>query len=146
MSTWARQIAWLNTAPETKDIKKEPVSRLERKRHQGETIDLPPNPAKYLTDWLFDIGPTVGGEVLTYRDLAAWQQISGVELLPWEGRLLRRLSGDFASQQHKARNADCPPPYIPLEDEGAVQDRVSAQFADMMRSLKGKGSRGKQGA
>ena len=73
--------------------------------------------------------------MITYRDLAAWQEISGVELLPWEGRLLRRLSGDFASQQHKARKADCAPPFTGLEDAEKVKDRVSDQFAAMMRVL-----------
>ncbi|WP_165913229.1 hypothetical protein [Novosphingobium sp. ST904] len=92
---------------------------------------MPDNPAPYLTDWLIEIGPAApGGDPLGWRDLAAWQDITGIELEPWEGRLIRRLSTDFVSQRHKAEKADCPPPYTGIEDDiPAMRQRVSAQIA-----------------
>ena len=63
--------------------------------------------------------------------MAAWQQISGVELLPWEAKTLRRLSNDYADQAHKSRKADCFAPFLPDEDEETIDDRVSRGFARM---------------
>lgn len=133
-----RQTAWLSTAPEKANSKDklEPVSRLKAMRQRGEEPMLPPNPAEYLTDWLFEIGPTIPtgmGEVpLTFGDLAAWQDVMGIELEPWEARLLKSLSGDFVDERYHARKRDRPAPWSGIESEPeAVRDKVSRQIRSM---------------
>jgi len=59
---------------------------------------------------LFDIGPS---EVITYLEIQAWQQCTGVELSAWEAQALHTLSLEYLNQQHESRDADCPAPYMP---------------------------------
>src|SRR5690606_17265417 len=106
-------------------------------------ILLPPNPAEYLTDWLWEIGPSVGDRSIGYVDLAAWQEIAGVEMEPWEARTLRRLSGEYLGQSVKARKPGCPPPYN--GEREMARDRVAAQFAAMMAKVKARSGLQKSG-
>ena len=102
----------------------------------------PPNAAPYLTDWLFEIGPTIAGAMgeaaLGWADLAAWERLTGISLLPWEARILRQLSAEFAAMRSLAANPDCPPPYDgeSREEIEVRRDRVSTQFAAMMEAVK----------
>jgi hypothetical protein len=84
---------------------------------------------------MFDAGPYgADGGGLGWRDLEAWQRNVGIELEPWEGRLLRRLSGEYASMRHKAEKPDCPAPYTLVTVE--AQDRVAAQFRALVAGRK----------
>lgn len=112
------------------------MTRLQARRERSEAIPLPPNPAEYLTEWLIEIGPSIGDRPIGYADLAAWQAISGIELEPWEARALRRLSGEYLGQSARARKPDCPPPW----SGGIERDKVAAQFAAMMRAVTGRAS------
>lgn len=118
------------------------MTRLKAMRAIGATPSMPVNPAEYLTDWLIEIGPTIVGAMgsgpIGWADIAAWQAINGIEVEPWEGRILRQLSASYLDQCHLARKAACPPPYSDFEREPAtVRDRVSKQFAAMFRALSG---------
>lgn len=104
-------------------------------KETGEAMPpFPPNPAPYLTDWLFDIGPVAGDDLIGWRDFAAWQEICGVQLLPIEARILRRLSGEYASERYAAKAPDRPMPYIMALDEvksrrDEVDRNIRALFA-----------------
>lgn len=95
-----------------------------------------------MTDWLFEIGPTVatmaGAERIGWRDLAAWQEISGIELLPVEARLLRRLSAEYADERHEAKAPDRPPPYggekqDVIDRRAMVERKLDAVFAGLKK-------------
>lgn len=110
---------------------------------RGETPLFPPNPAQYLTGWLFDIGPTVAGAMgeapFGYQDLAAWQAISGVELMPWEARTLRRLSLAYLSERQRAEEQGRPAPYSgEIDDIVAKRALVAGQVKATFRNLKRK--------
>lgn len=112
-------------------------------RNNGDAPLFPRNPAAYLTEWLFEIGPSVAGTMgespLGYRDFAAWQEISGVALMPWEARILRRLSGDYLGQRHRAEEPACPAPYAgEIDDIAANRARVSQQIKRKFSQLKRK--------
>jgi hypothetical protein len=100
---------------------------------------MPENSAPYLTDWLFEIGPTgsngVGRCRLEWRDIAAWQDVSGIDLEPWEGNLIRRLSGDYAEQLARSEKPDCPQPWINDVEvhRTAVASKVTAIFGGRAR-------------
>jgi hypothetical protein len=70
---------------------------------------------EYLIGYLLEIGPTVaagmGAGPITHGELRAWMDNIGIELEPWECRLLRRLSGDYLAESRKAEKADCPAPW-----------------------------------
>jgi hypothetical protein len=112
-------------------------------RAKGTTPLLPDNPAPYLSDWLFEIGPTGAGSMgecaLGYRDFAAWQEISGVELMPWEASLLRRLSIEYATTRQKAEEPAFPAPYSGVADEVvARREHVAKQVDALFGKPKGK--------
>lgn len=111
---------------------------------------LPPNPASYISDWLFDIGPTgsnAGGECeLSYRDLVAWQEISGIELFPWEAKLIRHLSSEFADERYKARKRDRIAPYTgTARDIESNRQQVARKIAEMFNPGKTVGKGRKKG-
>jgi hypothetical protein len=140
---WVKQTAWLHAAPKDRDGKSGDMSRLEKMRDKDVTPLLPRNSAPYLTDWLFEIGPTSAGSMgegpLGYRDFAAWQTISGVELMPWEASLLRRLSIEYAVTRNKAEDQAFPAPYGGEADDVIVnRPQVAKQVDAMFGKLKGK--------
>lgn len=102
---------------------------------------FPPNPAPYLTGWLFDVGPTcpssMGEAVVSYQDLAAWQAISGVELMPWEARTLKRLSRSYLAMSQRAGEPDCAPPYSgTVDDLAANREQVDRQIRAAFSQLR----------
>lgn len=94
---------------------------------------MPDNPAPHLVDWLFEIGPATGEHPIGFADLVAWQDITGVELDPWEARTLRRLSAEYLAQRHASRDPGAPPPYS--AGVQARRDLVAKQFATMASAL-----------
>lgn len=115
-------------------------TRIKAAQDAGRPVDMPDNPAPYLTDWLFEIGPSVpngmGETVIGWPDLAGWQELIGVEVKPWEARLLRRLSRDFIAARYDAKEPGCRPPYDPIALNSAeAEDRVANQFKAMMAAF-----------
>lgn len=103
-------------------------------KERDEAPYWPPNPAPHITDWLVEIGPTMGDAVVTEQELVAWQLNSGVELDAWEARTIRRLSTAFLAQSDKARKPDCLAPYTGSEEQIVVRrdgiaNRIRAIFA-----------------
>jgi hypothetical protein len=124
LSLHVRQIAWLRAAPSADEnpisgIKLAPLSRLEKLKADGLEPDLPEVSAAYLLSYLWDAGPViangVGGAPLSSIELMAWQEGAGIELQPWEFRLLRRLSSDYVAESRKAEDKNCPPPFGELQ-------------------------------
>lgn len=104
----------------------------------GDAAQLPDNPAPHLTDWLFDAGPLApDGSALGWQDLTAWQVNVGIELEPWEGRLIRRLSGVYGNMRHRAEKPDCAAPFT-LGGTEVAKDRVADQFKAMVSAFKGR--------
>ena len=137
-------MAWLHAVPkdDTKGAlanKIETVSRLEASRQDGRNIPLPENPAPYLTEWLFEIGPIVAGHMgavrIDWRDIVAWAGLMGIDPTPWEARLLRKLSGDYAAQLALSAKPDCPAPWISevIENRNVVASKVAAIFGARAR-------------
>lgn len=108
------------------------------KETNGEIIRLPENPAPYLTDWLFEIGPAGNDGALSWQEMAAWERLTGIELDPWEATTLRRLSIQYLNMKHEAKEPGCPPPWG--DDE---QRQVDTSFAAMMKALAHRPKEGK---
>ena len=101
---------------------------------QGRVAEFPSNPAPYLVEWLFEIGPSTGDGILAMSELAAWENITGIELSRWEARTLRRLSGDYLHQRQESREPGCPAPYSASRE--ASRSMVTRQFAAMAKAIK----------
>lgn len=137
----ARQLAWLHTAPTPKQTAtanvSQPMTRLQTLRAQDAQPDIPAaGLGAYLMGHLFDAGPVVstgqGAAALNWRDLAAWQSGTGIELQPWEARIVRALSQAYLNSAIAANNPDCPAPYA----EAPKPDQ-RAHVANTLRSIFG---------
>lgn len=98
---------------------------------------LPPLTAgAHLIEILFEIGPVrylgMGGAVsIDEQDVHAWQCNQGVALNPWENRVIRRLSRDYAYMLGQASDVNCPPPYTPPD---LITPERRQKIADAMSS------------
>ncbi|WP_416463188.1 hypothetical protein [Sphingomonas sp. VDB2] len=76
---------------------------------------MPTNPAPHIINRLLEIGLTeaagMGAAPLSWVAINAWQQATGVRLLPWEARLLRKLSVEYLAESRRAEAETCPPPW-----------------------------------
>jgi hypothetical protein len=92
----------------------------------------------YLLDYLWDVGPTVDGAMgparLTPPVLQSWEWETGIQLRPWQSKLLRRLSSEYAAESHMATKPDRPPPFAESSDAARLQqielDRKLSTFLD----------------
>jgi len=135
LSLYVRQSAWLNAVPEKapNDKSKEPgKSRLQAMQEAGEQPELPLIEAEHLIGYLYDVGPTVSTEMgqiaLRSEHLLSWQAETGIELQPWEARVLRSLSTDYLVQAQRSEKRDCPPPYGPAWRRAMVAKKIDEIF------------------
>lgn len=61
-----------------------------------------------------------------------WQQTMGVELAPWEARMLRFLSRDYLIESQAAEKPDAPAPWMETVDREAIADKVVGIFGRMI--------------
>ncbi len=112
---------------------------------RGETPILPSVPFPHLAKWWLEIGPTqaggMGEAVIGWQEMAAWERVTGLKLGPWEARAIRSMSSAFVSMRQDARKSGCPAPFA--EDPEQIQQRVDAQFAQMMKAFAQKPKSGK---
>jgi hypothetical protein len=110
----------------------------------GEAVSLPDCPAPFIVAQLLEIGPvvatTMGSAAISWRDLVAWQQCTGVPLSPWRARMLVELSREYLSFSSAAEKADCPAPWADQELTGSRRDTIARSLRINLRALmKGKG-------
>lgn len=81
----------------------------------GKLPPMPPNPAPHIFDRLIEIGivtPTGMGQTpISWQEIAAWSQMTGVKLEPWEARLIRSLSVKYVAESRAAENETYPAPW-----------------------------------
>jgi hypothetical protein len=82
--------------------------------------ELPPlSHGGYLISYLMELGPTMaagmGAGPISHQEILAWQALTGITLQPWETRFLRRLSGEYLNEQHRAEKLGCIPPWKPAD-------------------------------
>lgn len=140
LSLYVRQTAWLNTAPQrAKTDKSEapPLTRLEKLRRDQKDDDYEPDmpavDAQYLLDYFYEVGPTLPDGAITYEEIQSWAEVSGIDLEPWEGQFLRRLSRQYLAECHRAEKRDCPAP-VRMESASAVDLGVVAR--NLQQSLR----------
>lgn len=114
----------------------DPRSRLDEQKSRGVLPAMPPVPlhAVYLLDHWQDVGPTgvgaMGETVLSYGEIHAWCDLTGVELEPWEARLLRHLSGEYLGERAAAADPMRLAPWaqVSAEQKAAAGQRLAQQL------------------
>lgn len=75
--------------------------------------EMPPiKSAGYLRDCLFEIGPAMGTEQITWGEIDSWCNRTHEDLAPWAARALRRLSLEYLSASEAARKCDAKAPWL----------------------------------
>lgn len=76
-------------------------------------LELPPvDAAGHLIGYLFEVGPSSAGEMITFQELEAWQNATGTRLTSWEAITLRKLSGAYLGELQAAEDPKRPAPYL----------------------------------
>ena len=120
-----KQLAWLNAK-----IDGEELTRSEKAREEGSAPPMPDNPLPHVASWLLEAGPDKGDGPLDWLDIKAWQELSGLELLPFEAALIRRMSIIYSNQKFRAAKPDCPMPFnLDRDRVEARRDAVAAKIA-----------------
>lgn len=134
-------MAWLHATPKpdertrrAKILADAPkLTRLEKLKRDGVTPPMPPNPAPHIVDRLVEIGMSeaagMGVAPLSWREIDAWCARTGVDLEPWEGRLLRRLSSEYIAEGRRAESENCPPPWrAPVTEREVKAERAGLEM------------------
>ncbi len=91
------------------------LSRIEKMKRDKIVPPMPHNPAPHITDRLIEIGLTQAAGMsavpLSWVEINAWCERTAIDLEPWEGRLIRRLSAAYLAESRKAEIETCPPPW-----------------------------------
>jgi hypothetical protein len=106
---------------------------------------MPPLDAgEHLIDYLFRVGPSIAGEVLTFQEIQAWSEASGVVLDGWEAETLRRMSGAYLAEYQAASDLARPAPYraTPTLETGPDRKTVSDKLASILDRWEAQDSRG----
>jgi hypothetical protein len=136
-------MAWLNAVPERPENDKSKAPRLSRleslrklRKDDKYMPDMPSVEAEHTLDYLFEIGPVMGGSMgvspITNEEIQAWQLNTGIELQSWQARLIRRLSLDYLTESQKAEKRDCPAPWIVEKLESKL---VAANMRQQIKEL-----------
>lgn len=98
---------------------------------------MPECGATHILEYLFEIGPTVplgmSSGPVPFSEIEAWQRVTGIELSPWESRVIRRLSRDYLEQSFESRDPGCEPPFDSDEVESKRRDLVALQISQIIK-------------
>lgn len=123
LTLWVRHLAWLRAVPQpppgsrrakAASDNRTKLSRIEAQ--YGRTPPpMPPNPAPHITERLMEIGLAeaagMGTVPVSWREIEAWQRLTGTVLPPWEARLIRRLSAEYIAENRAAEDESRPAPW-----------------------------------
>lgn len=87
--------------------------------------------AGHLVGYLFQVGPSTAGEVVTFQEIQSWASQTGYVLNAWEVETLRRLSAAYLTEYSDAADEHRPPPSIPVDFE-PNHENVAAKLAGIL--------------
>jgi hypothetical protein len=121
---YARQLGWFHSTPEKpKPTGIQSEAAKEKTLTRGEQIEanggkpLMPNldEAAYIVSYWQDIGVVGAGAMgpvpLANTEIAAWVELSGIQLTPWEFATIKEMSRLYLASLHDGQKPDCPPPF-----------------------------------
>jgi hypothetical protein len=136
LTLYARTSAWWSAGRrrKTKAGEESVPSRLadeKEKRGDGWQPEMPEVRAPHVIGYLFEMGPLASGGMgpapLSHQEIAAWCDLTGIRLSPWEVRTVRQLSRDYLAELHEAEDPKRPAPWRPeAPDVGVVAQDMRA--------------------
>lgn len=78
----------------------------------------------------------LGAAPIGWRDLSAWQEITGVDLMAWEARALRQLSAEYVGASQDAKDPSAPPPWTSEDAIKRNREVVASKIKSGFGSLK----------
>lgn len=93
--------------------------------------EMPPVEARYLIDFLFEIGPTIGEQALTHGEIEAFQRNTGICFTGWESRTLKILSNEYLSESWKARKREARAPWTDIRMSEEMKQARIAKIKNM---------------
>lgn len=134
-------MAYLHAAPRSAKAGARGRSRLAQLRDDGAFVPTPPvaDDARTLLEQFLEVGPVGHGAMgpvpISFSEIDAWQRTTGIELLPWEARLFRRLSVEYVDELARAEspNAEAPWGQAVGHDREDVARRVRLLFGARAR-------------
>jgi hypothetical protein len=95
---------------------------------------MPDNPLGYLVDYLFDAGPSMPGGFgeapLTHGEIRAWQDNTGIELMPREVRAIRIASALWVQERAAAVDPARPAPWNGQHASREERSRLADSLRD----------------
>lgn len=148
---YAKQFAWFSAKPKKPDVpgavakrdgSAQELTRAQDMIARGGTPLMPPlEDAAYILSYWQELGMVesngMGATPLSAREIAAWQEGSGIMLQAWEFHILREMSRAYLAQLHESEKPDCPPPYgdpVNNFDREVVSKKVSNAFQAFMQA------------
>jgi hypothetical protein len=77
----------------------------------------------------------MGKSELSWGAIGEWAREIGIDLAPWQKRILRRLSRDYLNESERATKPDCPPPWQPEEMTPHSRELVGAKIMSVLKRL-----------
>jgi len=100
-------------------------------------IALPELEYQHLFEWLMEVGPCEftqsGISPVSYQEIKAWSDVTGLVLVENEAQILKQLSADYCGSYIKGRDRDMPPPFI---EKPADPVAHSKRIGDIFRGHK----------
>lgn len=87
--------------------------------------------AGHLVGYLFQVGPSTAGEVVTFQEIQSWAVQTGHVLNAWEVETLRRLSAAYLAEFSDAADEHRPPPSRSV-DQPINHDDIAAKLAGIL--------------
>jgi hypothetical protein len=80
---------------------------------------------------------------LDWNQIESWSRLQGLDIQPKEATALRELSLSYVEQHNRAKEKDCPQPWIDPEElrKQEVSEKVTSQFDALIKRRKGKRGR-----
>lgn len=99
---------------------------------KGLAVSMPPvDVYQHIAAWFHEIGPVapgvLGNHPVTYQEMAAWMDTTGVDVDYWEAVAVRRMSEQYCLQAYLSTSPTCPAPYqMNVDDTGMAEMRKAA--------------------
>ena len=134
LSLYAKQLAWLSSAPKLSDKDEDPKPRINNLK-EGSTAGELPGALPFLVMCFGKIGKCMKDRSpITWGEIESFSKQSGYKLNGWESEQLIEMSRDFCSMLYKADDLKCPPPYRADFDE-SDEDAVKAMNENVNKQL-----------
>ena len=128
-------MAWLMATPEKQ--KQSRYKQLVGEDEHHPSLELPPvDFGAYLVEYLQELGfcsyQGMGATPISFLEIQAWQQATGLVLSPWEVLAIHTLSSDYVGQLRTSENPQTPAPFNGGDLE-KKRESVFSFFKDLAR-------------